>query len=480
MHTDRRQFESLKRIAFRWLPGLLGAALLLGALCVPAFFLSGYAVAGCLLLLAASAFDFYRNRHAGLARTAIDEQLQDVAQAGKVNDVTLKSVPVSDAATIGWNRLAEDSLQRRALEHLEQNINERLGSSGAAHEEGILESLGEGVGVTDLEGRLVTINRALAAALATGDDAEEIQGRVLTDLLLEAAGDCDTIRKSAGHSRPVSVDFTQNRDGVSHHLRCSRRPRFNDESEVVGHVWTLRDVTQQKLAEDSREQFVSTASHELRTPLANIRAYAETLALNDNIDFERQKGFLNTIHTEANRLSRFVDDLLDITRMQCGNVTLDTHETDLQRLVQEVIGKVAPEMERKKLIFESEIPPKLPKIAADKDKLAAALVNLLGNAAKYTPDEGEVTFRVESDGSRILFAVEDTGIGIAQDEQPRVFERFFRSDDDQVREITGSGLGLAFTQEVARLHGGNVEVRSELGKGSVFTMSIPTTKSTGS
>lgn len=472
MHTDRHESHKYRRRALRWLPGLLGALLLLLTPFLPASFASTYALAGGMAVLVAIGLDYMHNRHAGLARRDIDRQLRVFAEAGDTDSIAPEPVPVADAATVGWNRLAEAAVQLRALEGLERRVCERLESSVAGGDEGILDSLGEGVGVTDLEGRLTVINTALNTLLGTQDETK-IQGRSITELLESIARDAEPLADAAHHCRPVTVELKQEKAGVEHYLRCARRPRFDDDAEIVGHVWTVRDVTQQKLAEQSREEFVSTASHELRTPLANIRAYAETLALNDQIDVERQKGFLNTIHTESTRLSRFVDDLLDVTRMQCGNVTLDSHETDLERLVRDVVDKVAPEMERKRQAFQCELPPKLPKLNADKDKLAAALVNLLGNAAKYTPEEGEVQFRVETEGTRVAFTVEDTGIGIAAEELPRVFDRFFRSEDDQVREITGSGLGLAFTREVARLHGGIVEVQSEPGKGSRFTMTIP-------
>ena len=224
-------------------------------------------------------------------------------------------------------------------------------------------------------------------------------------------------------------------------------------------------MTQQRLADAMRDQFLTTATHEFRTPLANIRAYAESLHECNDLAPESRKHFYNVIQGESVRLSQLVDDLLDISRMQAGALSLEPAETDLGKLVEEIATKVQGEIRAKSLDFQCELPPKLPpKIIVDKSKVSAALVNLLGNATKYTPEGGKVIFRVELSPNKLQFQVSDTGIGIDPEELPHVFERFYRSNDDRVRELSGSGLGLALTQEVARLHGGEITVESQLNQ----------------
>jgi signal transduction histidine kinase len=127
----------------------------------------------------------------------------------------------------------------------------------------------------------------------------------------------------------------------------------------------------------------------------------------------------------------------------------------------------------KKQSFDLNVAPKLPKVLADKDKLAAALTNLVSNAIKYTPEGGKVTVRVDADAARVLFMVEDSGIGISAEDVPKLCGKFFRSSDSRVQAEVGTGLGLAFAQEVARLHGGNVLIRSQLNQGSCFTLELP-------
>ena len=259
-------------------------------------------------------------------------------------------------------------------------------------------------------------------------------------------------------------------DGV---FRISCTPMVTDSGAADSFVWIVRDVTQQKLAEQMRTEFVETATHELRTPLANIRAYAETLQLTDDISVEDQKEFINIINAESTRLGRFVDELLNLSQMDAGSMTISRHETDFERLLQECIENTRPQMEKKQQLFETQIPAKLPNLNLDKDKVASCLVNLLGNAAKYTPEEGKIRLVVEESATELSVRVEDTGFGIAEDELARVFNRFFRSNDDRVREESGSGLGLAYTQEIVRLHGGRLTVDSKLNQGSQFTLHLP-------
>jgi two-component system phosphate regulon sensor histidine kinase PhoR len=241
-------------------------------------------------------------------------------------------------------------------------------------------------------------------------------------------------------------------------------------------VWSVRDVTQQRLADRMRDEFLDCATHELRTPLANIKAYAETLALNEMMDVEQQKEFCNTINSEATRLARLIDDLLDLSSMEVGSLSIKRQNVEVDRLLHEVVDKVRPLMEQKHITFETALPAKLPELRLDKDKIATTLVNLLGNAAKYTPDGGRVALKVKTADGLLQIDVEDTGVGIAAEELPRVFEKFFRSADPRVQQESGTGLGLPLAREVVRLHGGDVTGSSRLNQGSTFTVTLPLKK----
>ena len=248
--------------------------------------------------------------------------------------------------------------------------------------------------------------------------------------------------------RPVVTELTREENGQRRIVRVARHPIcIVGSGEHETHVWTMRDVTQQKLAEEMRDQFVDTATHELRTPLANIKAYAETLALADVIDVEQQKQFLNTINSEATRLARFVDDLLSVSSMELGSLSLNKQVTDLGRMLNEVLAKIRPQIDEKQLTFEVVLPEKMPEPELDKDKIAAVLVNLLGNAVKYTPEGGRVTFRVNITDQQIEISVEDTGVGIAEDEvaegvrQVLPQQRPARAGTNRHRPGPGAGAG---------------------------------------
>jgi two-component system phosphate regulon sensor histidine kinase PhoR len=411
----------------------------------------------------------------------IEQQLFQVATSPSLEGCELREVPASGAAALGWNRVIQqrfsgqaDTLQQRIRQSLEQGRHSRL--------DAVLNSIPDGIATTDDTGRLTYTNLPMSVILGlkdvvgAGDGASSTDGPVMIETLVKRwhLAESDALFSEENRDRAVVTELTREENGQRRVARVARHPiSFVNGNKKEAHVWSMRDVTQQKLAEEMRDQFVDTATHELRTPLANIKAYAETLALADMIDVEQQKQFLNTINSEATRLARFVDDLLSVSSMELGSLSLNKQVTDLARMLNEVVAKVRPQIDEKQQTFEVVFPEKLPEPELDKDKIAALLVNLLGNAVKYTPEGGRVTFRVNVSDQHIEINVEDTGVGIAEDELPKVFDKFFRSQDPRVQEQTGTGLGLALAQEVVRLHGGQITVESELNKGSTFSVLLP-------
>jgi two-component system phosphate regulon sensor histidine kinase PhoR len=405
--------------------------------------------------------------------SGVEEQLRLAAVAG-ADPAALRPVPATSMAAIGWNRLLQERLQRSSDQSIESKAAMGLTGHRERRAETVLGSLPDGVALTDPDGRIAYSNAALSAIL--GEPQERLLGRTMEELFSLADSPNGTKRFLDPQYRAQQVVAEIRRAGPQSEtvLRLARVPAPSPRPDgPLAHVWDVRDVTQQKLADEMRNQFVYSATHELRTPLANIKAYAETLANAEVLDLDTQKQFCNTINLEASRLSRFIDDLLSISRMETGGLGLQKHETDAARLFEEAIAKVRPEMDAKQIELNVELPPKLPKIHVDKDKVTVTLVNLLGNAAKYTPEGGRVDFTVECAGDALLIHVVDTGIGIASEEVPKVFDKFFRSGDPRVQGRTGTGLGLAIANEIVRLHGGRISVHSELNKGSKFTVSLP-------
>jgi len=404
----------------------------------------------------------------------IERQLYRFANSGNHSVAELRPLPATDSLAAGWNQLLARVHEHSAWNGVERRLSEANHTQQAKRWEAVFQNLTEGIAVCDSDGRIIQLNRSFATLLKRAD-SKSLVGTDILDLLSDQADEASQERIGGlinNHATQV-IEIQRSEDLAQGVWRLSRTTQTGDSCNPTDTIWTLRDVTQQKLAEKAREQFVFTATHELRTPLANIRAYSETLSLAADIPVEQQQSFYNTINNEATRLARFVDELLNISQMEAGAITIQKHEVQLERLLAEILDSQRPSANEKKQSFDFSIAPKLPKVLADKDKLAAALTNLVSNAIKYTPEGGKVTVRVDSDSARVLFMVEDSGIGIKAEDLPKLCGKFFRSSDERVQAVVGTGLGLAFTQEVARLHGGNVSIRSQLNQGSCFTLELP-------
>ena len=401
----------------------------------------------------------------------MEQQLLAMGEGASLAERAMHPILDSDPLAVAWNGIQERLRIANSLSDLEACLS-RGRSRSPSELEPLFAALPVGLAMSDAEGKLKWVNSACASIFRT--QAEALSERNVFQILQEgcSAASEEQLQKLSRSQAQIVAELRRGKEIAEGVIRVSRSRLPGDERSA----WSFQDVTQQKLADEARNQFVLTATHELRTPLTNIKALAEMISLEEQIEVEDQKRFCNTINAEATRLSRFVNELLDLNQLEAGSLAVFRTEVDFERLLSEVVEHVRPEIEKKRIDFALELPAKLPKLRLDKDKIAGALVNLLGNAVKYTPDEGRVRLLGELGEDYLVLTVEDSGIGIAEDELPRVFEKFFRSGDDRVRQITGSGLGLAFTQEVIERHGGRIHATSELDKGSRFTVHLPLTR----
>ncbi len=227
-------------------------------------------------------------------------------------------------------------------------------------------------------------------------------------------------------------------------------------------------------ADEAKTELISVVSHELRTPLTAIKAYTETLLDNlDNPEFTARARFLSIIDEECDRLTRMVNDVLDLSRMDSGKRKLRAESIEMRHLLEEVLPTVHPALQARDLRFSYAEEPGLPRFEADPDLLKQVLVNLIHNAAKFTRDGTTITVRASRRGERMEIAVEDQGMGIPPDQVGRVFERFYRVEPSSGPRTFGTGLGLAIVKSVVDLHGGTIHVESELGRGSSFVLEVP-------
>lgn len=406
----------------------------------------------------------------------IDDQLSRAAVSSTVSDLPFRAVPQRSSAAAGWNRIVERLNSQSGTATLEQRLQISVDSIQQTKSDVVVNSLTDGICVTDGLGDVVFANRALYALFGMLSEENQLQGHNAVSVVDEHIGmpKGTAFTDSLTQSRSVIEEMSREVEGIGEQIiRVARHPLCSPDAEQAGHVWSFRDITQQTLAKRMRDQFLDSATHELRTPLANIKAYAETLASSDDTDVEQQKMFCNTINTEATRLARFIDDLLSISSFEVGSLALSLQQVDVDRMLREAIGKIQAQVEQRKIRFAQSLPEKLPYLRLDKDKFVAALVNLLGNAVKYTPEEGQVELRVTVKDSKFCIDIADSGVGISEADLPKIFDKFFRSPDPRVQQIEGTGLGLSLTQEIIRLHGGALTVTSKLNKGSVFSITLP-------
>ena len=232
------------------------------------------------------------------------------------------------------------------------------------------------------------------------------------------------------------------------------------------------DITELERLEKVRREFLSNVSHELRTPLTSIIAFVETLEDGALEDADHNRQFLHVIRKNASRMHRLIDDILELSSIEAGKITVEPRELQLFPLVREVSVNLAAKAVDKKVTIKNEIAADT-RVRADAFRLEQMLTNLLDNALKFNREKGEVAIRHERYNGSDLIHVRDTGEGISPEHLPRLFERFYRTDKARSRELGGTGLGLAIVKHLARLHGGEITVISEVEKGSQFTIELP-------
>jgi len=245
--------------------------------------------------------------------------------------------------------------------------------------------------------------------------------------------------------------------------------RSNDEIGQLAHAFNAMADSLDRL-EQLRRHMISDVAHELRTPLANIRGYLE--ALRDRV-VEPSPELVDSLYEEAMLLSRLVDDLQELALAEAGQLRLVRQPVDLAEVVQQAVHSFQPQADAKRLAIETELPPGLPPVYADRQRVGQVLRNLLRNAVAYTPAGGQITVSARQVGAELEVAVRDTGVGIAPEHLPYIFERFYRADRSRTRSTGGAGLGLTIVKQLVEAHGGCVRVESQVGAGSTFIFTLP-------
>jgi two-component system phosphate regulon sensor histidine kinase PhoR len=355
-------------------------------------------------------------------------------------------------------------LARRAASAVDNAIlyreAERRGDASRA-----LAHVDDGVVLVDQEGTLVSINPAAARILSV-DAAAVVGGTALASIGAWSEIE-DNVRPARGQTRgPVTLPFVLT-DGNERWVSVSGVD-FGD-----GVVYALRDVTEERLLERTRSDFVATASHELRTPLAAVLGAVKTLRREDvSFDPEQREMLMNMIDHEAERLSGIVSQILLTGQIDAGRLPLEHERFDPVALTKSVVDSAELHLPRG-IELRLEANDEIPLVAGDQDQLRQVIANLVDNAIKYSPQGGDVELRLNRNGQFARIEVSDCGLGIPRDEHDRIFEKFYRLDPALTRGVNGTGLGLYISKELVERMNGRISVDSEPGRGSTFVVEVP-------
>ncbi|MBT9163906.1 MAG: Sensor histidine kinase ResE [Chloroflexi bacterium] len=370
-----------------------------------------------------------------------------------------------------------------AFNEMAQSLKQTIGTLSTERNmlAAVLSTMVDGVLMTNLEGNVLMANPA--AEKLFGFEEESAKGYPLIEIIPdhEISGILQSCLKS-GQQQAGQIDSGGRLLRVIATpigVRGQPPPRTLDNRQLTiaprlsGALLIFQDLTEVKRFQTMRQEFVGNISHELRTPLASMKAVLETLNEGAIDDRPKLKDFLAMMGGEVDRMTQLVRELAELSRIETGQNKLKMALVDLNSVIDQAITKLKPQSQRKQIDILRRCDPSLPMIPAEGGRILQVLTNLLDNAIKFTPWGGKIIISAESAGESVLVTVEDTGAGIAAEDLPHVFERFYKAD--KARSSEGSGLGLAIAKHIVQAHGGEIWAKSKEGQGSVFSFRLPAT-----
>lgn len=382
-----------------------------------------------------------------------------------------------------WHRIEQhtENVERRVSELLEAHrqtaLELNLVDTQRKQAIDVIHAIADPILAVDAFGQLIHANPASEALFGfeVGDVLRKPIGEVISD---------DRLLRVIRQSREADTRAAERRlileNGEKLYAATiipisARRVGEDDGSKEHGVVAILRDVTREREASKKKSEFVAHVVHELRTPLSSIRAYVEMLVDGEAADEHTRKEFYEVIQVSADRLGRMIDNMLNISRIEAGTVRINKEPIAPSLLVKEAVDVMRPQAEEKKITLTAHLTPVVYRVLADRDLLYQAVLNLVSNAVKYTPEGGQVDVRMtpHEENRTIEIEVEDTGVGIPADDLPRMFEKFFRVEANK-KMAKGTGLGLNLVKKIVeQVHKGTMTLHSEVGRGSKFGMVLP-------
>jgi len=332
----------------------------------------------------------------------------------------------------------------------------------------VLASMVEAVIACDKDGRVFVINPSFSRVFKV--KPEDVKGRLFLEVLRQSQLE-ELIRSvlAGGEERSEEIQVWDPEPRV---FEAHGYPLIKNE-KCEGVLLVLHDITPLRKVDQVRRDFVANVSHELRTPLASIKGYAETLASGGMADKKNRKDFVGAIERQADRMSKIVDDLLELSSIESGQRAKKLETVDLEEVAKEVAGHLQPLARKNQVRIEVKPFKGIPQVMADRSQIKGVFINLIDNAIKFNNEKGDVAVFAEKSADTVKIFVEDSGMGIPPSDLPRIFERFYRVDKARSRELGGTGLGLSIVKHIVESHGGTVAVESKLNKGSTFSFTLP-------
>lgn len=426
---------------------------------------------GCLLLFARA-----RRRAGDASVAALERSIKDLASAAEYvpDPVHIPGVPPAVLTAINdCLRTAQAYIDAAKNDKLEVLTQSKILGYQKSRLEAVLEALPDGVAVLDQTGVCTFLNGKMNTL--TGLVPEHIRGKKIhewcpapemqTRLSRQSDGSLQVLRvEHVEFTSPRSPDLT---------LLLSAYPLFNAAAHQSsnGTLLTCRDITSEALAKRARSDFVAHVSHELKSPLNILSMYGEML-MNNGDDASIRVEATNVIRDEVERLATLINNLLSVTKIEMGSISLDRKRVKFREFLQDIYSKVIRDATQSDLKTSIHLPPDMSAVYVDKDLLGIAISNLLTNAIKYNRPGGTVDFIAHETDDQFLISVKDSGIGIGPEDLAKIYDKFFRSEHDEVRKRSGHGLGLALAKQIFDLHHGLLKVESTLGVGTEFTLTF--------
>ncbi len=360
-----------------------------------------------------------------------------------------------------------------ALENIfarQHDLNRQI-SEDASGTETVLSAMQDGLLVVDAHRRITLANEAfrklfVLRKISLGAPLlDSVRNAELDKLIAATLG--------AGEEQQTELTLFDPESQRERWIQASVVPMKDNAGGTSGVVALLHDITELKHVDRMRSDFVANVSHELRTPLSILRGYIETLIDDPKSSSQERTRILEVMDRHSKRLGLLVDDLLTLAQLESPDSKLQLSEVDLPKLFGDVVSDWEKKFAKKGLKVVLDLAPDVPTIRADAARLGEVLDNLLDNAVKYSPQNGKIHLQVELRGDDVALSVSDNGVGVGQNDLPRIFERFYRADKARSRELGGTGLGLAIVKHIAQLHGGRVKAESQLGRGTTVRVLLP-------